>query len=66
MDFIRKMLPGGAERYPEGVEFPIEKQKLTDRLLNNGIPGPVMDPVRQRLPEGRYSGSKDILDHLRR
>lgn len=66
MDFLRKVVPGGVERYLKGIEFPIEKQELTERLQRNGVPGPVLDQVRQRLPEGRYSGPQDILKALRR
>ena len=66
MDFIRKIVPGGVERYLQGIEFPIEKRELTERLRANGVPGPVVDQVGKRLPEGRYSGPQDVLKHLRR
>ncbi|QIN82105.1 DUF2795 domain-containing protein [Rubrobacter tropicus] len=66
MDFLRKMVPGGVERYLEGIEFPIEKRELTERLQRNGVPGPVVDQVRRRLPEGRFSGPQGVLKRLRR
>jgi hypothetical protein len=66
MDFIRKVVPGGVERYLRGIEFPIEKRELLERLQRNGVPGPILDQARQRLPEGRYSGPQDVLKRLRR
>jgi len=66
MDFIRKVVPGGVERYLRGIEFPIEKHELVERLRRNGVPGPVLDQVSRRLPEGRYSGPQDVLARLRR
>ena len=66
MDFIRKMVPGGVGRYLQGIEFPIEKRELVERLRTNGVPGPVLDQVGRRLPEGRYSSPQDVLSRLRR
>lgn len=66
MDFVRKMVPGGVERYLKGIEFPIEKRELTERLKRNGVPGLVVDQVSQRLPEGRYSSPQDDVKRLRR
>jgi hypothetical protein len=58
VDFIRKMVPGGVDRYLEGIEFPIEKQERTDHLPNNGVPGPVVDhaPTPARGPVLRIEG----------
>lgn len=66
MDFIRKMVPGGVGRYLKDIEFPIEKRELMERLRTNGVPGPVVDQVGRRLPEGRYSSLQDVLGRLRR
>ena len=54
------------ERYLKGINFPIRKEELVNRLEANGVPGTVVSQVRQRLPEGEYRGPKDVLDALRR
>jgi hypothetical protein len=53
------------ERYLKGIEFPIRKEELVGRLEANGVPGAVVNQVRERLPEGEYRGPKDVLDALR-
>ena len=69
MDFLRRALPTGAKavrRYLEGVRFPIRKEELVSRLERNGVPGPILSQVRNRLPEREYRGSQDVLDALRK
>ncbi|MDP9484497.1 MAG: DUF2795 domain-containing protein [Actinomycetota bacterium] len=69
MDFLRKALPTGAKavgRYLEGVRFPIRKEELVARLERNGVPGPILSQVRNRLPNREYQGPQDVLDALRR
>ena len=69
MDFLRKHLPTSAGQYVEsylkGIEFPIRKEELVGRLEANGVPGAVVNQVRERLPEGEYRGPKDVIDALR-
>ena len=66
MDFLRKRLPAQVGRYLEGVQFPARKEELLGRLERNGVPGPVTDQLRKRLPEGEYRGPQDVLSALRR
>ncbi len=65
MDFIRKYLPGKAERYLKGIEFPITKQELLSRLEANRAPGVMVKQLRERLPERQFSDVKDVLNALR-
>ena len=66
VDFLRKRLPAQVGRCLEGVEFPARKEELLGRLERNGVPGPVTDQLRKRLPEGEYRGPQDGLSALRR
>lgn len=66
MDFLKKVLPKGFERYLRGIDFPIRKQELVSRLQENGAPGPVLDQARKRLPEGEYRSVQDIVKALTR
>ena len=65
MDFLRKRLPSQVGRYLEGVKFPARKEELLGTLERNGVPGPVLDQLRKRLPEGEYRGPQDVLSALR-
>jgi hypothetical protein len=51
---LRKRLPARVARYLEGVEFPARKEELLGRLERNGVPGPIVDQLSKRLPEGEY------------
>ncbi len=64
-DFLRKILPGNFERYLEGIDFPIGKQELVQKLKQNGAPGTVVDQVAKRLPEGEYQSPQDLIKKLR-
>lgn len=64
MDFLKKVLPRGSERYLRGIDFPIRKQELVSRLQRNGAPGPAVDQVRKRLPDGEYRSVQEILKGL--
>ena len=66
MDFLRKRLPAQVGRYLQGVKFPARKEELLERLERNGVPGPVVGQLRNRLPEGEYHGPQDVLSALRR
>ena len=65
MDFLRKALPGNFERYLEGIDFPIGKQELVQKLKQNGAPGLVVDQVGKRLPEGEYKNPQDLMKKLK-
>ena len=65
MDFLRKRLPSQVGRYLNGVQFPARKEGLLGRLERNGVPGPLVDQLRKRLPEGEYRGPQDVLNALR-
>jgi hypothetical protein len=66
VDFLRKRLPAQVGRYLEGVQFPARKEELLGRLERNGVPGPVVSQLRNRLPEGEYRSPQDVLSALRR
>jgi hypothetical protein len=66
VDFLRKRLPARVGRYLEGVEFPAQKEELLGRLERNGVPGPLLGQLRERLSEGEYSAPQDVLVALRR
>lgn len=65
MDFLRKILPSNFERYLQGVDFPIEKGALVNKLEQNGAPSMVVSQVRKRLPEGAYKSPQDLIKKLR-
>lgn len=65
MDFIRKYLPGGIEKYIEGIEFPIGKEDALNKLQENGAPGMVINQLQQRLPEGEYKSPQEVVDALK-
>ena len=65
MDFIRKYVPKNFEQYLQGIEFPIGKQELMDKLEQNGAPGVVVNQIRRRLPEGEYQSPQDLAKKLR-
>ena len=45
-------------RYLEGGRFPIRKQELVAQLERNGVPGPVLGQLRERLPEASTGGRR--------
>ncbi len=65
MDFLRKNLPGNLEKYLEGIDFPIGKQELAQKLKQNGAPGLVVDQMEKRLPEGEYQSPQDLMKKFR-
>jgi hypothetical protein len=65
VDFIRKYLPGGVEKYIEGIEFPIGKEDALNKLQENGAPGMVINQLQQRLPEGEYGSPQEVVDALK-
>lgn len=65
MDFIRKYLPGGVEKYIEGIEFPIGKEDALNKLQENGAPSMVVSQLQQRLPEGEYQSPQEVVDALK-
>ena len=66
MDFLRKRLPARVGRYLEGVEFPAQKEELLGRLERNGVPGPLLGQLHERLSEGEYRAPQHVLVALRR
>jgi hypothetical protein len=65
VNILRKRLPAQVGRYLQGVEFPARKEELLGKLERNGVPGPLVDQLRKRLPEGEYRGPQDVLKALR-
>lgn len=65
MDFIRKYLPGGVDKYLEGIEFPIGKEDALNKLQENGAPNMVVSQLQQRLPEGEYESPQQVVDALK-
>ena len=54
MDFVRGFLPGGLSRrldkYLAGVEFPLNKGQLINKLKENQVPGVAVSQLDKRLP----------------
>ena len=65
MDNIRKYLPGGIDKYVEGIEFPIGKEDAISKLQENGAPSMVTNQLQQRLPEGEYNSPQEVLNALK-
>lgn len=65
MDNIRKYLPGGIDKYVEGIEFPIGKEDAIGKLQENGAPNMVINQLQQRLPEGEYNSPQEVLSALK-
>jgi hypothetical protein len=66
VDFLTRRLPAQVARYLRGIRFPAQKEELLKTLESNGVPGPVLSQLRNRLPEREYRGPQDVLDALRR
>ena len=65
MDNIRKYLPGGIDKYVEGIEFPIGKEDAICKLQENGAPNMVINQLQQRLPEGEYNSPQEVFNALK-
>ena len=66
MDFLRKRLPTRVGRCLEGGRAPAQKEELLGRLECNGVPGPLLGQLHERLSEGEYRAPQHVLVALRR
>lgn len=57
--------PQDIKQYLEGIEWPATKEDIANQVESNGAPGMVADQIRQRLPEGEFSGPKEVLGALK-
>ncbi len=64
MDFLSNVNPQDLGKYFEGVDFPLDKQDAVEVARNGGAPQPVVDQLQQRLPEGQFSNSQEIVQAL--
>ncbi len=56
--------PQDMQQYLQGVEWPADKEQVAQTAESNSAPGPVVDQLRQRLPEGQFSGPQDVISGL--
>lgn len=64
MDNLSNINPADAKQYLEGIDWPAEKEEIASKAEQNGAPGPLAGPLRQRLPEGEISGPQDVVKSL--
>ena len=59
--------PGGTPSIQEllvGIEFPVSKDELLDRLAMNGAPESVLATIRQATAT-RFGGPQEIMEAMR-
>ena len=56
--------PEDIKQHLEGVNWPADKEQVASQAESNGAPGPVVDQLRERLPEGEFSGPQDVVSKL--
>ena len=59
--------PGGTPSIQEllvGIEFPVSKDELLDRLAMNGAPESVLAPIRQATAT-RFGGPQEVMEAMR-
>jgi len=55
--------PETADAYLNGVEYPVRKVDLTDTLVANNAPGPLIDRLMS-LGVDSFDSREDVLDRL--
>ena len=69
MDFVRGFLPSGVskrlDKYLAGVEFPLNKGQLVNKLKENQAPSVLVSQLDKRLPQGEYSSAAEVLTALK-
>ena len=53
-----------AQRYLEGVEYPVDKATLLSTVEGNGDPGELIELI-EGVPLGEFSGPEELMNHLR-
>ena len=53
-----------AQRYLEGVDYPVDKATLLSTVEGNGAPGELIELI-QGMPLGEFSGPEELMNHLR-
>jgi hypothetical protein len=56
--------PQDVQQYLQGVSWPADKEQVAQAAESNGAPGPLVDQLRQRLPEGEFSGPQEVVSGL--
>ena len=56
--------PDEAQRYLEGVEYPVDKATLLSTVEDNGAPGELIELI-EGVPLGEFSGPEELMNHLR-
>ena len=56
--------PDEAQRYLEGVEYPVSKATLLSTVEGNGAPGELIEQI-EGVPLGEFSGPEELMNHLR-
>ncbi|MGI8649326.1 MAG: DUF2795 domain-containing protein [Rubrobacter sp.] len=57
--------PADVKQYLDGINWPANKEDIASQAESNGAPGPVAGQVRQRLPEGEFSGPGEVVTALK-
>ena len=53
-----------AQRYLEGIEYPVDKATLLSKVEGNGAPGELIELI-EGVPLGEFSGPEELMNHLR-
>ena len=53
-----------AQRYLEGVEYPVDKATLLSTVEGNGAAGELIELI-EGVPLGEFSGPEELMNHLR-
>ena len=56
--------PDESQNYLEGVDYPATKETLISTAQENGAPDEMIELIAG-VPLGEFSGSEELMDHLR-
>ncbi len=56
--------PDDAQRYVDGVDYPVSKETMLSTAQENGAPDELVELIAG-LPLGEFSGSEEFMNHLR-
>lgn len=56
--------PREMQQYPQGADFPLNKDDAIKVAQDNDAPDQVVDQMRDRLPEGELSSLSDVTSSL--
>jgi len=56
--------PDDAQRYLEGVDYPVSKETVLTTAQENGAPDELIEMIAG-VPLGEFSDSEEFMNHLR-